>query len=111
MIEAHLVQHSCKGASGVSATGEPCRCSLNRFEIRLPMGMTGLTEDADAVSFVIVLHEELVAVHYVLGEVPREGLVKYSSRDAEERRDYTRLKVCPDASLFFPQFGWHVEYG
>lgn len=64
------------------------------------MGMTRLTEDADAVSFVIVLHEELVTVHYVRGEIPREGLVKYSSRDAEERRDDTRLKVRPDARLF-----------
>jgi len=67
--------------------------------------MMGLTEDADAVSFMVVLHEELVTVHYVRGEVPREGLVKNSSRDAEERRDYTRLKVSPDASLFYPQFG------
>ena len=47
--------------------------------------MMQLTEDADAVSFMIVLHEELVTVHYVRGEVPREGLVKNSSRDAEER--------------------------
>src|SRR5260221_9290058 len=111
MIKDHLVQHSCKGASGVSPTGESCRCPLNRSEIRFQIAMTRLTEDADAVSFVIVLHEELVAVHYVRGEVPREGLVKYSSRDAEERRDYTRLKVRPDASLFRPQFGWYVEYG
>ena len=111
MIKTHLVEHSCECASGVSAAGESCRCPLNRSEIRLPMGMTRLTEDADAVSFVIVLHEELVAVHYVLGEVPREGLVKDSSRDTEERRDYTRWKVGPDASLFCPQFGWQVEYG
>jgi hypothetical protein len=40
------------------------------------MGMTRLTEDADAVPFVIVLHEELVTVHYVRGEIPCEGLVK-----------------------------------
>ena len=72
--------------------------------------MVRLTKDADSVSFMVVLHEELVAVHYVCGEVPREGLVKNSSRDAEERRDYTRLKVRPDASLFYPQFGKYVEY-
>jgi len=66
--------------------------------------MMRLTEDADAVSFMVILHEELVAVHYVCGEVPCEGLVKNSSRDTEERGDYTRLKVRPDASLFCPQF-------
>ena len=63
------------------------------------------TEDADAVSFMVVLHEELVTVHYVRLEVPREGQVKNPSRDAEERRDHTRLKVSPDAGLFCPQFG------
>jgi len=73
--------------------------------------MMGLTEDADAVSFMVVLHEELVTVHYVRLEVPREGQVKSPSRDAEERRDYTRLKVRPDASLSCPQFGQYVEYG
>lgn len=70
------MQHSCEGASGVSPTGESCRCPLNRSEIRCQMGMTRLIEDANAISFVIVLHEELVAVHYVRGEVPREGFVK-----------------------------------
>jgi hypothetical protein len=47
--------------------------------------MKGLTENADTVSFVIILHEELVAVHYVLREVPRECLVKNPSNGAEER--------------------------
>ena len=73
--------------------------------------MMGLTEDADAVAFMVVLHEELVAVHYVRLEEPREGLVKNPSRDAEERRDHTRLKVSPNAGLFCLQFGWYVEYG
>ena len=47
-----------------------------------------------------VLHEELVAVHYVFGEVPRKCLVKNTSNSAEERRDDARLKVSPDPGLF-----------
>ena len=62
--------------------------------------MKQLTEHADAISLVIILHEELVAVHYVFGEVPRERLVKNSGSGAEERRDDSRLEVCPDPGLF-----------
>jgi len=47
--------------------------------------MKQLTEHADTISFMIILHEELVAVHYVIGEVPRERLVKNPSKGAEER--------------------------
>ena len=39
------------------------------LEIMFPMNK--LTKDADAVSLMIILHKEFVAVHYVLGEVPR----------------------------------------
>jgi hypothetical protein len=61
--------------------------------------MKQLTEHADTISFMIILHEELVTVHYVFGEVPRERLVKNPSKGAEERRDDTRLVVCPDPCL------------
>ena len=64
--------------------------------------MRQLTEDVDIVSFVIVLHEELVAVHYVFGEVPCESQVKNRSSLAEEWRDDARFEVRPDAGLFSP---------
>lgn len=57
------------------------------------------TEDADSVSFMVVLHEELVTIHYVLVEVPRDRLIEDSSSKAEERPHYTGLEVRPDAGL------------
>ena len=45
----------------------------------VPDGLDELTEDADNVSLVIILHKELVTIHYVLGEIPRERLVQGSS--------------------------------
>jgi hypothetical protein len=64
--------------------------------------MEQLTEYTDMVSFVIILHEELVTVHYVFREVPRERLVENPSSGAEERRDDARFKVRPDAGLLIP---------
>ena len=59
--------------------------------------MKQLTEDVDIVSFVIILHEELVAVHYVFGEVPCKAQVKNRSSIAEEWRDNARGEVRPNA--------------
>lgn len=67
--------------------------------------MDELTKDADTVSLVIILHQELVTVHYVLGEVPRKRLVQDSSTEAENRRNHSGLEVRPDASLCSPQSG------
>lgn len=58
------------------------------------------TEYADAVPFMIILHEELVAVHYVFGEVPRERLIKKPSSDAEDGRNNAGWKVRPNSSLY-----------
>jgi hypothetical protein len=67
--------------------------------------MNELTKDADAVSLVIILHEEFVAVHYVLGEIPRQRLIQNPSTDTENWRNYSWWEVRPDASLCSPKSG------
>jgi hypothetical protein len=61
--------------------------------------MNERTKDRDAITLVIILHEEFVAIHYVLGKVPRKRFVENPGSDTEERRDDARLKVGPNASL------------
>jgi hypothetical protein len=99
------MQHSCKCASRVGTTRESCQLKYVGLLREQVPDMNGRTEDGDAVTLVIILHEEFVTFHYVLGKVPRKCFVKNPGSDAEERRDDARLKVGPDASLRNSQLG------
>ncbi len=94
------MQHSCERASRVRSTGKACDYTLGSRESGFRIRRKIQTEDADGIAFVVVLHEELVSVHDVFREIPREHLVQDLSPDAKERRDDARLKVRPDASLY-----------
>jgi hypothetical protein len=48
----------------------------------------------------VVLHEELVSVHDMFGEVPREHLIQRPSGETKDGRNDARLKVRPDACLY-----------
>ena len=57
------------------------------------------TEDANLVTRMVILHKEPVAFDDMLGEVPCKPFVKKLGERAEDRRDYARLDVGPNARL------------
>ena len=61
--------------------------------------MKAQTEDADTIALVVILHEELVSIHDMFGEVPREHLVQHPGGATKEWRNDARLKVRPNACL------------
>jgi hypothetical protein len=57
------------------------------------------TEDADCVTLAIILHEELVTIEDMFGEVPRKPFVEKSGNAVEHRPDRARFDVGADAGL------------
>jgi len=60
---------------------------------------------------VVILHEELVSIHDMFGEVPREHLIQSPGSEAKERRNDARLKVRADACLYLGQLGRYTDAG
>ena len=51
----------------------------------------------------VILHEELVSIHYMFGEVPREHFIQRPGGVTKERRNDARLKIRPYTCLYLGQ--------
>lgn len=93
----YLVQHPRECSGCVCTTREPWQRG-EPFSMGATM-WTGRTEQANFVANIVVLHEELVTIDYMLIEVPSNSLIQKRRKPLKKRLNDARRKVCSYSCL------------